>query len=123
VRGEDPKLASIFHIRAKASTYLRLTQFTDRFTLIAMLLPEPRVVPTPSIELDSATAPATVDLVWCDAERPFVGFQCEAALGFGAGGFFVVNVEEADVLLTDRDTDGDSDGVRLVLRTLGTGPV
>lgn len=87
VRGEDPKLASIFHIRTKASTYLRLTQFTDRFTLIVTLLPEPRVVPTPPIELDSATAPATVDLVRRDAERPFVGFQCEAALGFGAGGF------------------------------------
>jgi hypothetical protein len=36
--------------------------------------------------------------------------------------FFVVDVE-ADVLLTDRDTDGDADGVRLVLPTLGTGPV
>jgi hypothetical protein len=34
-----------------------------------------------------------------------------------------VDVEEADVLFTERDTDGDADGVRLVLPTLGTGPV
>lgn len=67
--------------------YLRLTQLIYLLTPITMLLPEPRVIPTPPVELDGATAPAAVDLVRRHAERPFAIFQCEAALGFGADGF------------------------------------
>ncbi|KAJ7342394.1 hypothetical protein DFH08DRAFT_1011935 [Mycena albidolilacea] len=115
-RGEDPTPVSIFLTHTEAGMYLGLTQLIYLLTPIAMLLPEPRVIPTPPVELDGATAPTAVDLVRRHAEPPFAVFQCEAALGFGADGFLAVDVEEAV-----RDTDGDADEVQLVPPTLGAG--
>ncbi|KAJ7314347.1 hypothetical protein DFH08DRAFT_821377 [Mycena albidolilacea] len=92
----------------QASTYLRLTQFTDHFTLIAMLLPEPRVVPTPPIELDSATVPYPRQSTSCGVTRSAhfsVSSVRRRSVSVQAV-LFVVDAEEADVLLTNRDTDG-----------------